>query len=256
MILFVTDLLSGSNLEVWAVLVIVLLCLIALLVAIILHECAHGLMAKWNGDLTAKYAGRITLNPVKHFDLAGFLMLTIVGFGYAKPVPVDPNNFKDKRKGVLLVSISGVLINLIVAIIAAFLVVIIERFGSPADLASVIFHTFFLFLLTVNVFLAVFNLLPFFPLDGYQLLGSLTGSKNRVTKFLYNYGAFILFCLIGWHILMIVITQATGLGFIMFFSPMALLTHFVGGGIIDSLLNLFRVMFGIYGGRVHWRFFI
>ena len=68
--------------------------LIAVTIGLVCHEVAHGLVAKWNGDPTAKYAGRLTLNPLKHFDLIGFIMMMLVGFGYAKPVPVNPYNFK------------------------------------------------------------------------------------------------------------------------------------------------------------------
>ena len=73
--------------------------LVAVCIALVLHEVAHGLVAKWNGDYTAKYSGRLSLNPLKHFDLIGFIMMMLVGFGYAKPVPVNPNNFKHYRRG-------------------------------------------------------------------------------------------------------------------------------------------------------------
>ena len=86
--------------------------ILAVYFAIIPHEVAHGLVAKWNGDLTAKVNGRLTLNPVSHFDPIGFLMLLFMGFGYAKPVPVNPYNFKVPRRGLFTTAIAGVTYNL------------------------------------------------------------------------------------------------------------------------------------------------
>ena len=87
----------------------------ALLMALILHEIAHGLVALWNGDQTAKMYGRLSLNPLKHFDWIGLVMMVLVGFGWAKPVPIDPNNFKKRKLGCITVSIAGVITNLFLA---------------------------------------------------------------------------------------------------------------------------------------------
>ena len=95
--------------------------LVAVCIALVLHEVAHGLVAKWNGDYTAKYSGRLSLNPLKHFDLIGFIMMMLVGFGYAKPVPVNPNNFKHYRRGLITVAIAGVIMNLILAFVSVML---------------------------------------------------------------------------------------------------------------------------------------
>ena len=86
--------------------------------AIMLHEVAHGYAAYLNGDFTAKYAGRLTLNPLKHFDILGTIMMLIVGFGWAKPVPIDSRNFTNYRKGMLMTSLAGVTMNLILAVVA------------------------------------------------------------------------------------------------------------------------------------------
>lgn len=90
----------------------VLALLFAIVFALVLHEVAHGLVALWNGDPTAKMYGRLSLNPLKHFDIFGLLMMLIVGFGWAKPVPVDPRNFKKYKTGCVTVSIAGILTNI------------------------------------------------------------------------------------------------------------------------------------------------
>ncbi len=96
--------------------VLIVLTLIAVCISLVLHEVAHGLVAKWNGDYTAKYAGRLSLNPLKHFDLIGFIMMMLIGFGYAKPVPVNPYNFKHYKRGMVTVAIAGVVTNMIIAL--------------------------------------------------------------------------------------------------------------------------------------------
>ena len=88
---------------------------VALLSALILHEIAHGLVALWNGDRTAKMYGRLSLNPVRHFDWIGLIMMILVGFGWAKPVPINPNNFKHRKLGCITVSVAGVVTNLLLA---------------------------------------------------------------------------------------------------------------------------------------------
>ena len=100
------------------VFVMILAYIPALLIAIVMHELAHGAVAYWNGDDTAKLSGRLTLNPVKHFDPIGFLMLAVIGFGWAKPVPIDPRRFRDYKKGMITVSLAGVICNFLIALVA------------------------------------------------------------------------------------------------------------------------------------------
>jgi len=248
--------------------------LLAIVIAIVFHECAHGLMAKWNGDLTAKFAKRITLNPFRHFDMTGFIMLALVGFGWAKPVPVNVENFNNKRRGVILVSLAGIKINLILAFVSAFFLVIIERFsgvnsiriganyyplyeviryysGMPnaiygtAQTFAYVFGVFFFVLLRINIMLVLFNLLPLFPLDGHRLLEAGLGSYNRLVKFLRDWGMAILLGLVGLNILLWIIAVAVNEPFILNFSPLAALMHFGGGGITQSFLNFFRIIFGV-----------
>ncbi|MBS4536233.1 site-2 protease family protein [Clostridium sp. D2Q-14] len=118
------------------------------------------------GDDTAKQNGRLTLNPIAHIDLFGFLMLLIIGFGWAKPVPINPLNFKNRKLGTILVSIAGPIINIVLAIISTIIV-------TRVYISSTIIHSILISSIWYNVVLAVFNLLPLPPLDGSKILASL-----------------------------------------------------------------------------------
>ena len=143
--------------------IVFLLVATALLISIIMHEISHGYVAYWCGDDTAKVNGRLSLNPAKHFDVVGCLMILFVGFGYAKPVPVNPYNFRSYRKGCIMVSLAGVTMNLLLSLIGAALYVLSVKF-----MWSVVLVYFFLYFGMFNVSLCFFNLLPFFPLDGFN----------------------------------------------------------------------------------------
>lgn len=145
-----------------------------MLISLTLHECAHGLMALRLGDTTARDAGRLTLNPLKHLDPLGAIMMVIVKVGWAKPVPVDPRNFKDPKNGMALVGLAGPLTNLLIAFGAAFPVALIEQ---SVNLHGVKFTTFleityvFCYLLfQANILLAIFNLIPIPPFDGSRIM--------------------------------------------------------------------------------------
>jgi Zn-dependent protease len=152
-----------------------------LLIALPVHEFAHGWVAYKMGDPTAKYAGRLTLNPFKHLDLMGVIMMYVVGFGWAKPVPVNSVYFKDRRKGMILVSLAGPLSNLILGFLSMFLWGIFVKLvdvgliaANTAFMANLIINVqdFFQTLVIVNISLAVFNLFPIPPLDGSRLISS------------------------------------------------------------------------------------
>ena len=106
----------------------------ALICALCLHELAHGLVALWNGDGTAKAYGRLSLNPLRHFDFIGLLFMLFAGFGWAKPVPVNPNNFKNRKLGAVTVSLAGVVTNLLLAFLFALPCVLIQ--GAYAEVNS------------------------------------------------------------------------------------------------------------------------
>jgi len=167
--------------------------LIILLFSVIIHEIAHGSVALFLGDTTAKREGRLTLNPIKHIDPFGTiilpLLLMISGsgfiFGWAKPVPVNPYNFKDQKWGMLKVSLAGPLSNLSMAVIFGF---IIRFINLPASLLVP-----FSIIVYYNFLLAIFNLFPIPPLDGSHILFSFFPEKwNNVRNFIFQYGIIIL----------------------------------------------------------------
>jgi Zn-dependent protease len=139
---------------------------IPLLYSIILHELAHGWVAWRMGDPTAKWLGRLSLNPLKHLDPIGTIALFLFGFGWAKPVPVNFNNLHPARRGILLVSSAGIIVNMLLAFLAFFL----YRLLSPEPEGVV--ATLLFYLAQINIILAAFNLIPIPPLDGSKILMS------------------------------------------------------------------------------------
>ena len=145
--------------------------IIAMLLALSVHESAHGLVALWLGDRTAKDEGRLTLNPLAHIDVLGMLMFLMVGFGWAKPVPIDPRAFRDVKIGVMLTALAGPVSNLLLAMITVFVALLFEMAHIPMSLGvSQFFREFFQNMLFLNLGLMAFNLLPIAPLDGSKIL--------------------------------------------------------------------------------------
>ncbi len=177
----------------------VLICavLLAVLIAIVMHELAHGYVALRQGDYTAKMQGRLTLNPFKHFDLLGFAMMLFAGFGWAKPVPINPYNFKKYRKGLFLVSIAGVVTNIILALIFFLIFVFVTPLFASNSLIYLFLFYFSLYSVSLNLSLAAFNLLPVFPLDGFRIIESFTRPYNKFCTFMRRYGTYIFFGLVA-----------------------------------------------------------
>jgi Zn-dependent protease len=164
---------------------------IPLLYAVIFHELAHGWVAYRMGDPTAKSLGRLTINPLKHLDPMGTLMLFLFGFGWAKPVPVNPNLLQDRRWGMILVSAAGIITNMFLAFCALFLYRLLSP--SPSGIAAQLLYYF----ARINILLAAFNLIPLPPLDGSKILMGF--APPGVQKFLYSlerYGLFIIIALL------------------------------------------------------------
>lgn len=163
-----------------------------------IHEYAHALIATKLGDSTPKYNGRLTLNPMAHISPMGAIMIFLCGFGYAKPVNVNPRNFKDPKKGMAFTAIAGPISNLIMGFIAIFISTIFARFyyNNPSTLFLAIYY-FLYFAGVVNVNLAVFNLLPIPPLDGSRILQLLIPTKYYFKFMQYErYVVLIVFVLI------------------------------------------------------------
>ena len=169
-----------------------------------LHEFAHAFVANLCGDRTSKMLGRVSFNPIRHIDPIGASLILLVGFGWAKPVPVNVNNMRKPRLHSALVAIAGPLSNLIVAVIASFIYVTIMfniYAGNISDTKLIGFiQTFFSYLIIINISLAVFNLLPIPPLDGSKVLYACL--PNRILYKIQPYEIYIsmglmILCLVG-----------------------------------------------------------
>lgn len=146
---------------------------LVLFTAFPIHECAHAFAAHLMGDDTAKNQGRMTVNPIKHLDLWGTLLMLFAGFGWAKPVPIDPNNFKNRKLGMALSALAGPVSNLLLAYISMILLKILfilrDRNAGINNFVSDFLLYLFFYGALLNVGLAVFNLLPVPPLDGSRI---------------------------------------------------------------------------------------
>ena len=172
---------------------------LAVMVVITFHEFAHAYVANKCGDPTARFSGRMTLNPLKHFDPFGILMFALAGFGWAKPVPVNPNNFNNYRKGSFLTSAAGIITNYIMAFILYPIFVLVLLYVCPlvsGTYMEILLTSFFSSLVVYSLSFCVFNLLPFYPLDGFRIVDALDRKKGKVYWFLRQYGQYILLGLI------------------------------------------------------------
>ena len=160
---------------------------IPLLFSVIIHEVAHGWVAYRMGDPTAKRSGRLSLNPLKHLDPVGTLMLFLAGFGWAKPVPVNFSNISDRRRGLIFVSAAGIVSNILFAFIALLFIRLFSTSSSGTTTLLVYY------VVQINITLAALNLIPIPPLDGSKIL---MGIASRRTRYflarLEPYGFFII----------------------------------------------------------------
>ncbi len=166
----------------------------ALLFAISIHEYAHAQCADSMGDPTARYAGRLTFNPMAHLDPIGAVLLVVAGFGWAKGVPINVNNFRTRREGILKVSFAGPAANLFLCFLAALLMALTNRLGLMSDGM----YRFLLWMQLYNVWFAFFNLIPIPPLDGSRILSELLPAKQswQFNNIVDRYGFFILIALV------------------------------------------------------------
>jgi Zn-dependent protease len=150
-----------------------------LIIALTFHEYSHAFIAYKLGDNTAKNKGRLTLNPLKHLDPLGTIMMIVARIGWAKPVPVNQMNFKDPKQDMIKVGLAGPVMNLLLAFITAFPIQVMIEYYSTKPLTQVaeIFFTFLVLFFTVNLYLAVFNLIPIPPLDGSRIFYGLLPDK-------------------------------------------------------------------------------
>ena len=196
----------------------VILGLVALLPAFVLHELAHAYTAVALGDPTPRYQGRLTLNPLKHLDLIGTILILSTGFGWARPVEVNPTNFRDPLRDNAVVAAAGPLTNLLLALLAAFGLVALR----PSGLTLTFLYQFFAF----NVALFVFNLIPIPPLDGSRILtGVLPRRQAYAFRQLEPY---------GWAILL----------FVMLFGALDFILRPLAQGVTTLLISIARSVAG------------
>ena len=176
-----------------------LLRLPVVLMAITIHEYAHGYAAYKMGDPTAKFQGRLSMNPLAHMDLLGALCMILFRFGWAKPVPINPNNFRNRKKGTVIVSLAGPLSNLFLALVGAVVCGVLLRVGTYVEGGMFMYALQLIFtqMLVINISFAVFNIIPVPPLDGSKILGAILPSKYYFRFMQYErYGFIILLVLI------------------------------------------------------------
>jgi Zn-dependent protease len=199
--------------------------LIVLFFSIVIHEIAHGSVALHLGDPTAKYAGRLTLNPIKHIDLFGTIILPLLlilfgspfVIGWAKPVPVNPFNFRDQKWGSLKVSVAGPATNFLIAVLFGLII----RFVYLPDSVLMIFSIIVLY----NFAWGIFNLLPIPPFDGSHILFTFLSDRlNDFKLFLHKYGLFILIFFIFFGGLNLIFQGAAILFYLVAGQPFVLLT--------------------------------
>ncbi len=180
------------------------------MLCITFHELSHGFVAYRLGDNTAKDAGRLTLNPIKHIDIIGLAMMVFVGFGWAKPVPVNMNNFKNPKTGMAVTALAGPISNILLAIVVFFIFGLVygplEKSGNVGNIVmNMLYSTAYL-----SCALAVFNIIPLPPLDGSKVLFALLpqGMYYKLMRY-ERYGMIILLVLVVFNVLTPFLTTVT-----------------------------------------------
>ena len=241
-----------SGLDAGSMITYILIDIIVILISLSFHEWGHAYAAHINGDDTARNMGRMTLNPIAHIDPVGSLMILIIGFGWAKPVPVNPRNYRNYRKGEFMVSFAGIFMNLMLALFAALIscaIAIIDLNAYEAPIMSELvqglatvklaaqlprqLYMFFYILGVTNCALALFNFIPVYPLDGSHifilLFGKVIGAK--AVMWVQRNGRIILYVFLG---LSFLLSRVFGISII--------------GGAADWIYSKFVALFSLAAG--------
>lgn len=167
-----------------------------IILGLTIHEFSHAYIAKRCGDSTSEEQGRVTLNPFKHIDLLGFIMLLFAGFGWAKPVQFNEQNLRNPEKDVMKIAVAGPLSNALTAIVISFLFILLDLFINQATAGAKILKDVFIYAIYINWGLFVFNMIPVPPLDGSHLLLNYFKRFPVLYENLYRYGSYFFFGLI------------------------------------------------------------
>ena len=206
------------------------------LITIVVHECAHGYIAYKLGDPTAKMLGRLTLNPLKHLDVIGFIVLIVAHFGWAKPVPINPRNFKNPKKGLMISAIAGPASNILMAIIGVIifdiLIILANMFKwNSNNMIAISALNFFNYFAVLNVYFAVFNLLPVPPLDGSRVVNYFLSPKlSYYYSYIERYGFIV--------VILLLFTGILGI-------PLQI----ISGWILNGIHFVFDSFFSLFGYR-------
>lgn len=222
--------LLGLKLPAWVLIAILLAYVAVLVISLGLHEFAHAYAAYRNGDYTAKNMGRMSINPFVHFNAYGFVCLMLLGFGWAEPVPVNPYYLTRGKKSMFQVAVAGVTANLLLAILFSIvygaLVIFAPGFLLFGGFWSVLVNYLLNFGLYINLSLAIFNLIPLYPLDGSKILELVVKPESKLISFLQRYSMLILLALLLFGVISYIVEIATS---------------FLGSG----LLFLWSYLFGL-----------
>jgi len=206
-----------------------------ILISLTVHEYSHGYAAYLCGDMTARNFGRLTLNPVKHLDPIGTIMMLIFGFGYAKPVPINPRNFRKPRRDICIVSVAGPLSNLVLCFFGILFwrlsVVLVLKYGGYELVSTNLFSAWAMFATNfyyANAVLCVFNMIPIPPLDGSRLLSTVLPAKIAYT--LAKYENYIMI----------------GVLVLLYFGALDGIISFIGNGIIGGLNSVVNLILNLF----------
>lgn len=177
------SILFNDQLNAEQAIVIFIISIVVFFFSLAIHEFAHGFVAYKMGDNTPKAMGRLTLNPFKHLDPMGFLCFVIFGVGWAKPMPINPLNFKKYRKGIRWTSLAGVIANFSVGLIASIIMAILLGTVGYANVYMEYLILFLQYTMLVNSFLFMFNIIPLYPMDGFNFVSSFMKSNNKFIQF-------------------------------------------------------------------------